>query len=184
MSAIATLIADNQYFTIAGIAVVGAVIWELIRFLWKHLRVIFGAGKWVGMVETELSALKEMMTEVRSDIKNLFERLPHRQSVKGASPVQLTEFGKDISEHQMIDAWAAEYVTDLVEKLHSKEEFDVFETCVKFISGKMESDPNFARVVRKAAYEHGTDVEQVIKVYEVVLRDAVMAKISISFGKT
>lgn len=47
--------------------------------------------------------------------------------------------------------------------------------CVEYVASQYDSDLDFNRDFRKGAYEVGTDVKQVKKVYAVELRDALLA---------
>ena len=59
--------------------------------------------------------------------------------------------------------------------MSGKQEFEIFELCVECVSGQFQEDSDFQIKIRKGAYEIGTDVEQVKKVYEVELRNALLA---------
>ena len=135
---------------------------------------ILGAGMWIGAVNTDRKSFKDFMSKVDNKIDRILERLPAPSAVQSASPVQLTEFGKKISATADAKAWASDHAQDLVQKTSGKPEFEVFETCVEYVKTQL-NDPAFARTIRAVAYEHGTEPEQVQKVYEVELRDRLLA---------
>ena len=94
--------------------------------------------------------------------------------MKASSPITLTEFGEEISSAVSANEWAYVQAPELAIFAAGKEEFEVFELCVEHIQSLFSSDSDFQRTVRAAAYQHGTEAEQVLKVYQVVLRDRVL----------
>ncbi|MCY3878844.1 MAG: hypothetical protein OXF74_06660 [Rhodobacteraceae bacterium] len=133
----------------------------------------FRASKWFGTTDNRLDALERRVETIGEDTKRIFDRLP-TPTVEGRSPIQLTEFGTKISTAAGVKTWAADHAPNLADQVSGKSEFEVFETCVAYVAGQLEMD-GFARTIRQAAYEHGTDAEQVKKVYEVELRDRLLA---------
>ena len=57
---------------------------------------IFAFGQWNGRVDSDRESFKELMAEVRSDVKEILRRLPSRTLTDG-SPPRLTDLGKSIS---------------------------------------------------------------------------------------
>ena len=57
---------------------------------------IFAFGQWKGRGDSDRESFKELMTEVRSDLKEILRRLPSRTLTDG-SPPRLTDLGKSIS---------------------------------------------------------------------------------------
>ena len=58
--------------------------------------VIFAFGQWKGRVDSDRESFKELMTEIRSDLKEILRRLPSRTLTDG-SPPRLTDLDKSIS---------------------------------------------------------------------------------------
>ena len=58
--------------------------------------IIFAFGQWKGRVDSDRESFKELMAEVRSDLKEILRRLPSRTLTDG-SPPRLTDLGKSIS---------------------------------------------------------------------------------------
>lgn len=111
----------------------------------------------------------EGLTEVRADIKKILERQATPPAVQANSPVRLTSFGEKISAAASAREWAVEHASRLTDEVPGKQEFEVFETCVAYVAEQIEKDEVLQRNIRKAAYELGTEAEQVRKVYEVEL---------------
>lgn len=133
---------------------------------------LFRAARWSASTDSRLDTLEGLVKEIREDIKKIFNALP-AQTVKGRSPVQLTEFGEKISTAVSARGWAADHAPNLVAEASGKPEFELFEICVRYVAKQIEDD-DFSRMVRAAAYEHGTEPEQIRKVYEVELRDQLL----------
>ena len=57
---------------------------------------IFAFGQWKGRVDSDRESFKELMAEVRSDLKEILRRLPSRTLTDG-SPLRLTDLDKSIS---------------------------------------------------------------------------------------
>ena len=95
--------------------------------------------------------------------------------MEAQSPLKLSKFGRKISESLSVDNWAADRAVCLANKASEKQEFEIFEMCAEYVGDQFDSDLDFNRNFRKGAYEVGTDVEQVKKVYAVELRDALLA---------
>ena len=58
---------------------------------------IFAFGQWKGRVDSDRALFKELMAEVRNDIKEILRRLPS-STVAADSPFRLTDLGRSISE--------------------------------------------------------------------------------------
>ncbi len=60
-------------------------------------------AEWKESVEQERSALRDFMSEIRDDIKKIFARLPPTPApVESASPLRLTDFGRQIEANRLL----------------------------------------------------------------------------------
>lgn len=141
---------------------------------------IFKGGKWVGRVDSSIDGLTKAVEEIQKDIKQILWRLPSVPPaiVETGSPIRLTDFGKTVSADLKAAEWADRHAPKLVDEASDFEEFEVFDRCVEYVGEAFESDSDLRRTVRATAYEHGSDSEQVLKVYQVELRDRVLALIA------
>lgn len=134
--------------------------------------------RWTSRVDTRLDTLTGMiqdgLDEVRADIKRILERPGLRDTVEAHSPIQLTDFGREISSTGSVNKWARAHAPNLQANVARKEEFEVFEMCVSYVDGLFDTDANFQRIVKATAYQHGTEAVNVLKVYQVELRDALL----------
>ena len=132
-------------------------------------------GESLKEVKAEQRSFGVSLRKVEEKIINIPEHLTPPTVVEIKSPIRLSNFGRDISENLSVDGWAADHATCLVDKAYEKQEFEIFEMCLEYVSNQFENDVGFNKNFRKGAYEVGTDVEQVKKVYAVELRDALLA---------
>ena len=139
---------------------------------------LMAIGKWIGAVNSDRTSFKAFMEEVRGDIKEILSRLPSQPPVAGQSPVQLTDFGRRISETVSATEWARKEAGHLVENVRGKEEFEIYEACIDHVSTKFAEDSEFSRAVKAGAYQIGTDSNDVLQVYHVELRDQILELIS------
>lgn len=115
------------------------------------------------------------LTEIREKLYSILERLPSPPGLAPGSPMRLTNFGKKVSDSLSIGEWAADHAELLKNDASGKPEFEVFEMCVEHVSGQFDEDLKFQRTIREGAYEQSMDVENVKKICEVELRDALLA---------
>ena len=116
--------------------------------------------------------MKNEFKDVREDIKRILIRLSPAAS--GESPLQLTDFGRTISKDASATEWAKEEAAGLVELSKGKEEFEIFEMCIDFVSQRYAENNDFKRFVKSTAYRFGTDSNVVLDVYQIELRDQIL----------
>ena len=157
--------ADTPWWVVVGLTVTFG--YAIIKFT-----------RWTGRVDTRLDTLSEMLQkgldEVRADIKRILDGPTLRNTVAADSPIQLTDFGREISAATSANEWARINVPSLKADAAGKEEFDVFELCVSYVDNLFAHDADFQRIVRATAYQHGIEPEQVLRVYQVELRDRLL----------
>lgn len=134
---------------------------------------IFGAGKWVGAVNSDRASFKEFMAEVRDDIKEILQRLPAR-TVTGGSPLRLTDLGRKISEHLGAAAIARDLADEFRDRVAGKPEHEIQETCFDFIENRYVPAKDVDALIRASAYENGIEREQVLRVIAIEMRDRLL----------
>ncbi len=173
----------NWLYISVSIAIIGLLI-AIIASLVK-------IGIWVGSTDAKIESLQEGLRTVQEglrtvqeglrtvqeDVKKLFERLPPPKAADALSPLHLTEFGLSISESVDAKNWAKSNAHNLMDRAKDKEEFEIFNACSDYVNEKFEHDERFSRTVQSAAYDYGTESEQVLVVYRIELRDSVLAKL-------
>ena len=108
---------------------------------------LIAIGKWIGSVNTDRKSFHEFMTYVRDKLDKILDRLPPPPAVQANSPVSLTEFGEKISNGLSVKAWAAKEAPSLVDEARGKQEFEIFEDCVSYVSVKLDVDEDLRKAV-------------------------------------
>ena len=160
---------ENWLYISSAIAVVGLLIGIMVK--------IYKIDTWVGAINTEINTLKKGLKTVQEDIKKLFERLPPQKTADASSPLNLTDFGRKISDHVDAKEWANNNAEKLMEQARGKEEFEIFSICSEHVEKTFDEENEFNRTVQSTAYNYGTDTEQVLMVYRIELRDRILANI-------
>ena len=174
---------ENWFYISVSIAVISLIIVIMVRLI--------GIGVWVGTTNTQIESLQnglktvqeglktvqEGLKTVQEDIKKLFERLPPPKTADSSSPLNLTDFGQKISDHVDAKEWASNNVRNLMNQARDKEEFEIFAICSEYVEKTFNEDTEFNRKVQSVAYNYGTDIEQVLMVYRIELRDQVLANL-------
>ncbi|MYE00694.1 MAG: hypothetical protein F4Y03_05360 [Alphaproteobacteria bacterium] len=149
-------------------------LWEMLGIVAALLGAAFAIGNWVGAVHADRKSIKAFMAEIREKLDRILERLPPPATVQPGSPVQLTGFEEKISTGLAVKAWAAGEAPKLADRVCGKQPFEIFELRLDHVNQRFAEDEALQRTIRAGAYEHGTEVEQVRKVYEVELRDELL----------
>lgn len=130
-------------------------------------------SKWSGSVDTDRENFKKFIQEVKSDIKELFSRLPP-PVIKSGSPLVLTDFGKEISKLAAGSKWATKTAIKFLDQIEGKKPYQV----QKFAFEVAENDEYFSdkeyERIQEAAYERGIDEKLVRQVLGVELRDKLL----------
>ena len=152
-------------------------LWEILGIVAASVGAAFAIGNWVGAVNADRKSFRAFMAEIREKLDRILERLPPPATVQPGSPVQLTGFGEKISTGLAVKAWAAGEAPELADRACGKQPFEIFELCLDHVERRFAEDEALQRTMRAGAYEHGTEVEQVRKVYEVELRDELLRRV-------
>ena len=168
----------------------------LIVLVVAAIGAVFYSGRWSGKVNAVLEYLKESIEEARNnqksmeksieEVKNNFKSieitvnevkndLELSSLVMKGSPIQLTKLGKKVSTDLSVKSWTEQHAEHVLDQTTGKPEFKVFEMCVEYVACQFNEDPVLNGKIREGAYESGCDVEQLKKVYEVELRDALLS---------
>ncbi|MYC62948.1 MAG: hypothetical protein F4X16_08975 [Caldilineaceae bacterium SB0661_bin_34] len=115
--------------TIAGIAV-GAIALGAVLFV---------TGRWVGGVNEHRNTVKDILAEMREDIKNILKRIPP-STVASESPLRLTDFGQDISEQLDAGTWAQRTAAELRDEVEGKQDFEVQDFCFTYVGEQSKPD--------------------------------------------
>lgn len=132
------------------------------------LTLIWKFAEWKGKVDEQRGTVAKFMDEIRSDIKNIFDRLPPAV-VTGKSPLHLTDFGEKIAIWMSAATWAAQVAPALRNDVQGKQPFEIDEIAGSYVQKRLSTERN--ERVRKCAYEFGIPREGVLSALKIVLRD-------------
>ncbi len=126
---------------------------------------------WLRDVHNAKEGWGAVVGEIRADIKNILLRLPPTPvPVESGSPLQLTDFGREMAKSMDASSWAEDLAPSLQGDLAGKRAFEVDEFSRKYVHEKMRHDER----VSKCMYEMGVDRDDALKVLHVVLRDELL----------
>jgi len=155
---------------------IGVLIVAAITGLWR-------LASWQGYVNSDRDTFKTFMgkidntlEDIQSEIKRIFSKMPS-DTIASNSPVMLTDAGQKVSEAAKAPAWAEPHVMPLTGVAKGKEEFEVYDVCMEYVDNEYRGNPEFERSVRAISYEHWISDIDMLKMYSVVLRDAVLASL-------
>ena len=114
----------------------------------------FAFGTWKGKVDSDRASFEEFMKEVRDDIKEILGRLPS-PTVTDASPLQLTDCGKSISERLGAVALAQGLAPRLQAQIEGKTPYEIQEKCFDYVRHEYEPPDEVETRIKTCAYDHG-----------------------------
>ncbi len=118
------------------------------------------------------------MDGIQTTLTEIFSRLAPASALatRDNSPLTLTTIGEKISAVGDAREWAREHARVLGKEIEGKEDFEVYEMCVAHVEKCYEEDEAFNRRVRYTIYECATNLEEVLSVYQVELRDRLFSE--------
>ena len=127
-------------------------------------------SRWTGRTDEKFKTVEGFMDEVRADIKKIFERLKPPVAA-GQSPIELTEYGEELSKKLRARDWARLVVPTILKDVPGKEPFQIHEYCKGYVSKiSVKTHPD----IFKMAYENGISDENMREVLGLVLRDELL----------
>ena len=159
---------NNPVVVVAIIAII-TVAFKVISWI---VSVDQGQASLKTSADSDRSALRDFMKEIREDIKKIFHRLP-TPAVAGSSPLRLTDFGQEIADNFGAVEWAKGLAPKLVDEVQGKEPFEIDARCGEYVNDNWPT-AFWRRKVQKCSYEMGTAENSVLNVLKVVLRDELL----------
>lgn len=139
---------------------------------------LVGVGIWLGSMQTNISALKEAVKEIKDDIKKIFDRLPSKVA-DDQSPLQLNDLGKRISIELEASEWARTTALSLYEDQKGKQPYEIQEFCQDFVR-KIALTEQLQNKVYNSAYQHGISKGDVLEVMAIELRDELLRQLGVT----
>ena len=168
-----------------------AAITATLAMVFSGLPMIFKHGKWQGQVDSSLKGfddrlkgfertldrVKDEIGKIRSDVQNVFARLPSESLVRGDSPLGLTDRGKHFARKLRAHEWAGLVSREAVQRVSVATPYDVQNECLEFAKDFKNED--WRAFWKDCAYQEGVKMDGVYEVLAVVLRDEVLSKIEV-----
>ena len=145
----------ENWIAIVGIAAISALFW---------------LGHWIGGINEHKSSVGKYIDEIREDIKKILRRLP-APTIEGNSPIQLTDLGRSISDDLKALDWVARIAPTLAERTRGKQPFEIQEMCFDYVKDEFTPEPAQLVELQRCAYENAIDIDAVLDVLAVELRD-------------
>lgn len=156
---------EIMFSAIGGLTAIAAAGIAIGALVYKH-------GKWVGAVNSDRDSFKAFMQDVSKKLDKIFERLPPPPTVVPGSPLQLTEFGTEISGKLGAKDWALKQAMALSDKVEGKEPYEVDDLCGEHVQVQFDLEGELHALIRSGAYENGITVSSVQEVFVIELREA------------
>lgn len=144
------------------------------------LGILWGVLMWCARVNADRSQFREFMTDMKQDVRDLRTDIKSILSslssvpVESASPLRLTDRGREFAEFLDAGAWAEPCAASVVDHVQGKEPYEIDQFVVKYLDDRLTLE--MQKQVEKCAYEFGVECDSVLSVLRVVLRDALLAK--------
>ena len=159
------------YVTLA-VAVVGAV---------------FFIGRWMGdvtafkgaaqetftSIKNTLSSLDMTLTNLDGDLRAIMRGLPSL-TVERGSTLRLTELGRQVSRSVAASALIERVAVDILDDVLEMEPYDIQAFCFDCIRNKLALSVDERNQLKACAFEHGVDLQQVLDVLALELRDMLL----------
>lgn len=143
----------------------GHILWRIARWTHKTDQGLKDLPKAVRRIQKDLAA-------VRKRVEKLFSEMP-RQPVASNSPMQLTEFGEEISKSLKAEDWAAATRNGLFDEVDGMEPYEVDEFCAKYVKERLNEE--WRKRIAACAYQFGIEREGIESVLRVVLRNKLLS---------
>ena len=118
------------------------------------------------------------MKRVEDRLNQIFERLPPRKVVAESSPLQLTEFGRTISDDIDAKGIAQSLVASVMPNMHGKPAYDIQEFCFAHLN-ECELPEAQLNKIKQCAFDNGIEQENVRRVIAVELRNLILSELGL-----
>ncbi len=151
--------------------------------------VIVCATRFVTKTNTRLDALEARFARLEKGLKTLSNTVQGLQSVlstkfgasvaQSTSPINLTDYGKEISEKAKADGIATLYADKLKDRVVGMNRYEIQEHCFSYAKNDLlkdlkENAPEEYKVITDYAYDAGLEAKKITYVIGIKLRDALL----------
>ena len=147
---------------------------------------IFKVGVWKSKVDSGMSGaeksmegfrseMRDFMNEIRSDIKKIFNRLS--PTTGSGSPISLTKLGEKVSKEIDAPGWSRDMAPTFLDEVKGQSPYFIREFCMDFCTTRYKPDDDLKYRLEQCAFDNGIDVDSVLRVLGVELRDRLLQRI-------
>ena len=141
--------------------------------------ILVKGGMWIGSVNADRKSFRkslgDLAHEIREDIKKILSRLPPAP-ISAGSPLRLTDFGRQIADQIKAEEWSRRLCASgaLQKAVEEKSPYEIQEFCLNYAQSELDYDDLQLDLLRRCAFDSGSDVEAVKRVLGFVLRDRLL----------
>jgi len=93
------------------------------------------------------------------------------KTTPSSSTLSLTGFGHRISDFAKVKAWSRQNAANMTDKAKGREEPEISNMCLNYVKHCYDKDEEFNRKIRSLACHYGTEIKQVLAVYQIELKN-------------
>lgn len=138
-------------------------------------------GKWMGSVgeftkdaKGTFDTIKDKLEEVSTNLTILVDR-SRTQTLDRGSRLRLTELGQRVAKEVDAESMMAQIAVDIAGRAFDKEPYDVQNLCFEYVRNEYKPSKADDDLLKECAFENGIDIQQVLDVLALVLRDMILA---------
>ena len=146
---------------------------------------IFFAGRWVGgmndfktTVGNAIVEIKNSIETIQGDIKSILRALP-ANTIETESPIRLNDLGRQVSLELQAVSWAEGKADNLLGKVRGLTNYQIQEHCFKYAHDEYGDNEDWKRRAEDSAYKHDLNIDQVLRVAGVELRDILLKRLNL-----
>ena len=123
-------------------------------------------------IRGDVKEIRGQVNEVSVRVTQIFDFFLGKRTIAPGSPVQLTDFGREIAKKLRAEEWAAALAPTLLDKVAGMQPFEIDAYADSYSKKNLSDD--MKKSVAACAYEFGTTQDGVKSVLRVVLRDEIL----------
>lgn len=137
-----------------------------------------GAMYWAGSVNTDVSALKEAVKQIKEDIKDILSRLPS-DGLNKTSPVHLTPLGKEIVAEFEEFNWMVPAIDTNWSFVNQKSPYEIQEYCINLMTVQYSPSSAMDIKIYDSAFKYGMTRRQILEILAIALRDKIFERLQL-----
>ena len=145
---------------------------SLIGGIYAIVRISLAIGQWKGRNDESVTSIKGTLETIQNDVKKIFRLLSPEAEV--ASPLRLTDLGREVSADLDGTNWAEKTASELVDQLRGKQPFEIDAYASEYVQDDSHFSDELLRKMQESGYNRALKLERVRNVLAIELRDALL----------